>query len=161
MWPVIKTYAKKKILIIWLYTTARKGHVQKLTQNIFFWVNFFSKHSEYCDQILLFSPIFFSNYMKFRKNKIKWSGHYPTPKTSKLYMLNPYEDSRTMVLIFCFWSKIVIWVGQGWKLRYFFSFLVFPILAICFKFTLKIWKFRKRIPNYFLPLCKFSPQKKT
>ncbi len=62
-------------------------------------------------------------------------------------MLNPYEDSRTMVLIFCFWSKIVIWVGQGWKLRYFFSFLVFPILAICFKFTLKI--------------CKFSPQKKT
>jgi hypothetical protein len=143
LWPVIKTYAKRKTLIIWLYTTARKRHVQKLTQNIFFLVNFFSKHSEYCYKILLFSPSFFYNYTKFRKNRIKWPGHYPTPKISKLYMLNPYEDSRTLVLIFCFWWKNVIWVGQGWKLCYFFSFLVFSIFAICFKFTLKIWKFTK------------------
>jgi len=100
----------------------------------------FSFHKVTC-KIILSSPFFFCNYLKFRKNKIKWPGYYPTPKISKLYILSPYEDSRTFVLIFCCWSKKAIWVGQGWKLCYIFSFLVFSILAICFKFTLKIWKF--------------------
>jgi hypothetical protein len=112
----------------------------------FFWWTFFQNIVNIVKNTPFFT-IFFCNYTKFRKNRIQWPGHYPTPKISKLYMLNPYEDSRTLVLIFCFWSKNVIWVGQGWKLCYFFSFLVFSILAICFKFTLKIWKFTKNSKN--------------
>ncbi len=142
--------------IIGLYTTARKRHVQKLTQNVFFLVNFFSKHSEYCDKILLFSPSFFCNYAKFRKNKIKWPGHYPTPKISKLYMLNPYEDSRILVLIFCFWSKNVIWVGQGWKLCYFFQFFGFFNFGDLFQIYTKNMKIYKKFQKNLLPLCKFS-----
>ncbi len=69
-------------------------------------------------------------------------------------MLNPYEDSRTLVLIFCFWSKKVIWVVRCWKLRYFFNF------GDLFQIYTKYMKIYKKFQKLLLPLCKFSPNKK-
>jgi hypothetical protein len=150
---LLKPMPKKQIWSFDYIQQLGRGMYINWPKMSFFWWTFFQNIVNIVTKYSLFT-IFLCNYTKFRKNKIIWPGHYPTPKISKLYML--HEDSRTLDLIFCFWFKKVIWVGHSWKLCYFFNFLVFSILEFFFKFTLKSENLQKNSKKIVATIQIFS-----
>jgi len=75
-------------------------------------------------------------------------------------MLNPYEDSRTLVLIFCLVKKRYLgWTGL--EIVLFFQFFGFFNFGDLFQIYTKNMKIYKKFQKNLLPLCKFSLKNKT